>query len=149
MKKRLCIVTIILSALLIFAGCSSSAPMVNPLVPSDYPDPPASERLIAQPIYMAWDGINGESWSYEFSKDGIIEECSEPTYDPEDENAIEMEELPGGRYVWFQGVSPGDVVVTFTTKNAKGKVVSIQQTAFRVFDDLTIALLHSENENFR
>ena len=140
-------------------------PTVEALVPGDYPDPPAEERYASLPIQMDWNMGGGESWDYEFSVDGIIEEGKvDPS--PGQEAAEPLAEwsydIEGGRLVWFHGLAPGDVVVTFTTTSKpmevdkKGnyiegeeRVVDIMQCAFRVFDDLTIALLHKERESFR
>jgi hypothetical protein len=99
---------------------------------------------------MAWDGAGGETWEYAFSAD-IIAEGSEPPPPPEEEGIIvaPLFEAPGGRKIWFQGLSPGDVVVTFTTKNSKGKVVEIEQYAIRIYEDLKLAVLHKEDSSFR
>ena len=150
MKKRIGIAIIIFSVLIALAGCNGNTPKVDPLVPGDYPDPPAEEILDAQCVYVSWDGANSESIGYELSATGIIEEGGGPTAPAsEDEEAIESTEASKGIDIWFHGVSPGEVVVTFTTKNEEGKVVGIQQTAFRVYDDLTIANLHTEGESYR
>ena len=120
------------------------------LNPGDYPDPPENQILEFLSIYIAWNGPGGETWDYEYSAGGIVEECGKPAQPEEDDELLFIEdELPGGRTLWFKGVSPGDVVLTFTTQSDSGETVDIQQYAIRVFDDLRLGLLHTEHESFR
>jgi hypothetical protein len=138
--------------LVAFTGCS--APQVKALNPGDYADPAEEERAEALPVYIAWDSMGGETWEYTFSVDGVIEEGNEPAspdpyVDEDGMTVIEEIDAPGGRSVWFYGVSPGDVVVTFTTEDSQGKVVDIQQYAIRVYDNLQLALLHYQYDDFR
>jgi hypothetical protein len=122
---------------------------------SDYPDPPEDQRDETFNVYMAWDGAGGETWDYAFSVDGILEECDQPLPEPEpgsedgDEIVIYEDTPPGGLMVWFRGVSPGDVVVTFTTYDANEEVVAIQQYTVRVFDDLKVAQLDEVIDDYR
>ncbi|GHU61433.1 hypothetical protein AGMMS49983_01140 [Clostridia bacterium] len=152
--KRTIIIALIFALVMctgLLAGCGS--PKVASLNPGDYPDPPADERYDVLPVYMAWDGGSGETWAYEFSVDGLLEEGSRPPEpepaEDEDFLVVPEDDPPGGRTIWFQGVSPGDVVITFTTKSDKGKVVDIQQYAIRVYEDRSLALLQSEQHDFR
>jgi hypothetical protein len=151
MRKKLMIVLAVTQVFLLLAGCNS--PTVTTLNPERYPDPPEEERYEALPIYIAWDMMGGETWTYEISPDGILEEGSQPPKQPEPETGEEIldedYDPPGGRSVWFVGVSPGDAVVMFTTKSDKDEVVNIRQCAVRVYDDLTLALLHDEVDNSR
>jgi hypothetical protein len=154
MKSRTIAVFAIMAmlALVAFTGCG--VPKVEALNPGDYADPAQEEWVDALPIYIAWDAMGGETWEYEFSVDGVIEEGSqpalpEPNVDEDGMTVIEEFDAPGGRSVWFYGVSPGDVVVTFTTKSSGGKVVGIQQSAVRVHDDLKLAYLEYQYDDFR
>jgi len=94
---------------------------------------------------MAWNGAGGETWEYTTSAEGVIEECGpSPKPAPNDDDdmvVFEEDELPGGVTLWFSGAAPGDVDITFTTKNADGKTVYIQKYTIRVFDDLRLAEL--------
>ena len=127
---------------------------VKVLNPADYPDSPDAQRVLVLSIYVAWNGAGGETWAFETSVNGIIEESSAPpSRKPEqDEDGfiiIEDVLLPGGRDIWFKGTKPGDVVLTIITKSNKGKIVDIQQHAIRVYQDLKLSLLHTETESFR
>jgi hypothetical protein len=152
-KGLLSIIAVAAVFVLLSGGCSPKEADV--LDTGDFPDPPADQRHEILPIYMAWDGAGGETWEYEFSAEGVIEEGSSPNppggmYEDEDGMTIVLDEdPPGGRTIWFQGVSPGDVVVTFTTVDENGKVVDIQKYTIRVYEDMNLALLHSEQESFR
>jgi hypothetical protein len=155
MKKNIKIM-LIAASILLLTGCGS--PKVQTLNPGDYPDVSEDKRSEALPIYIEWNGAGGETWEYAFSVDDIIEEGSEPIQQQEEEaegdDGIPLDvpldyNPPGGRTIWFQGLSPGDVVVTFTTENSKGKVVEIEQYAIRVYDDLKLAILHEEDNSFR
>ena len=129
------------------AGCRS--PKVTAINPAGYPNTPQDKRHEALSIYLAWDGGSGETWKYAFSADGVIEQTGKPSQ-PEQEGIIMADdELPGGLTMWFRGLSPGDVVVVFTTKDNRGKTVAIHQYAVRVYDDLRLSLLHEEFKNFR
>jgi len=126
--------------------------LVEALDPGDYEDVPEDRRLEVLSIYMAWDGAGGETWIYELSAENVVGECGPPPKPEPAPDGMEIfldDELPGGRTLWFKGVSPGDVVIAFTTKNEKGKVVDIQQYAVRVYDDLRLALLHAEHNSYR
>ena len=117
-------------------------------------DPPENQRLEYLPVYIAWDGAGGESWDYEVSVEGIIEESGPPPVSEsiEGDDAIDIfvdDEMPGGRILWFIGVSPGDTTLTFTTKNEGGETVGTQTYAIRVYKDLKIALLNEESTDNR
>ena len=143
-----CALLVGLVPFLSLTGCGAS--MVKALNLADYPDPPEDQRYELLSIYVAWNGAGGETWTYEVSADDVIEEGSPPPQPEDDEFNIYIdEELPGGRTIWFKGVSPGAVELTFTTKDDSGKVVAIQQYAIRVYEDLRLALLHEEYNNFR
>ena len=121
---------------------------------SAYPDPPENQRVEYLSIYMAWDGAGGEYWDYEVSAEGIIEESGPPPAPEkiEGDDGIDIlveDELPGGRTLWFVGVSPGDTALTFITRNEGGETVAIQMHIIRVYEDLKIALLHEESSNNR
>ena len=142
----------ILSVMLL-TGCGSSDD-IKALDPTDYKDPPEDQWKEVLSIYIAWDGAGGEVWEYEMSEKGIVEECGPPAKPAaeEEEDLLTIDEgddPPGGRSVYFRGLSPGDVVITFTTENDSGEVVDVQQYAIRVFDDLRLALLHEERTNLR
>ena len=125
---------------------------VEALNPDDYEDTPEDKRLDVLPIYMAWNGAGGETWTYGLSAENAVEECGPPPKPKPTPGEIEifMEyDPPGGRTLWFKGVSQGDVVIAFPTKNEKGKVVDIQQYAVRVYDDLRLALLRAEHNSYR
>jgi len=129
-------------------GCGS--PAVGTADLDDYPDAPDDQRHERLSIYMAWDGGGGETWDYELSVENVISESSPPPVEEEEDGLILVfDELPGGRTLWFEGVTPGDVVLTFTTKNNSGEVVDIQKYVIRVYDDLRLATLHTESNNFR
>ena len=144
-RRRIDVPTLMLACALL-AGCSASH--LAPLNPSDYPNPPQAQRYEALPVYIAWNGLGGESWTYAFSAEDIVKEGSRPRQ-PQEENVITEDDPPGGRSVWFQGVSPGDTVITFTIRNARGQVKDILQYAIRVYEDLKLALLHAESKHFR
>ncbi|MDL2237299.1 hypothetical protein LJC56_05660 [Christensenellaceae bacterium OttesenSCG-928-K19] len=150
MKTRAKVIITIVAVLALAALAGCGTPKIDVLNPGEYDNPPGDEWADALPIYMAWDGAGGESWEYEFSAEGVVEEGGAPA-PPESEDGIVLEEYdpPGGRTVWFYGVSPGDVTITFTTENSNGKVVDIQQYAVRVNDEMQLALLHQQNDNFR
>ena len=129
------------------AGCRS--PKVTAINPSDYPNVPQEKRQEALSIYVAWDGGGGETWKHAFSADGIIVRTGKPPQPEQDGFVMADDELPGGLTMWFRGVSPGDVVVVFTTKDNRGKTVAVHQYAIRVYDDLKLSLLHEELKSFR
>ena len=145
-SKILRIVTIVMLAFVLLVGCVS--PKVKALNPGDYPEPPESQRYEVLPIYVAWNGVGSETWTYETNMAYIIREGSKPPQPIEGDVIIE-DELPGGRTIWFLGISPGDVVVTFTIQDNTGKVVDIRQYAIRVYENLQLALLHYEYNSFR
>ena len=153
MKKT---IVMILSLIIItITGCGNTN--IETIAPDNYPDSPENERHESLSIYMAWDGAGGETWDYELSVTGIIEEGGQPPSAPdgvyEDEDGFLTLDAdfdpPGGRSIWFKGVRPGDVVVTFTIINDQEKIVDIQQYTIRVYDDLRLSLLHSESESYR
>ena len=126
--------------------------LVEALKPGDYEDVPEDKRLEALSIYMAWNGAGGETWICEFNTENVVEECGPPPKPEPVPGGMEIfldDELPGGRTLWFKGVSQGDVVIAFTTKNEKEKIVDIQQYAVRVYDDLRLALLRAEHNSYR
>lgn len=139
------VIIVMLTAVLL-AGCACRN--LATLNPGDYPDPPQVQRHEVVSIYIAWNGVGGETWTPAFSAKGIMEECG-PSRQAQEENVIVEHEMPGGRTLWFRGVSPGELVVTFTIRNTKGKIMHIQQHAVRVYEDLKLAMLHTELRHFR
>ena len=147
LNMRLVVFTVLIPLLMSPAGCSP--PAATPTEPDAYPDAPEDQRHERLSIYIAWDGFN-ETWDYEVSAESVISESGPPSREEaEDGIVFEDIELPGGRTLWFKGLSPGDVVLTFTIKTYEGEAVDIQRYTIRVYDDLRLAILHSESTSLR
>ena len=139
-------VLLVMLTVVLPAGCASRN--CATLNPGAYPDPPPMHRHEVVSIYIEWNSLGGEYWTQAFSAKGIVEECGPPRRARE-ENVIAEDEMPGGRTLWFRGLSPGDLVMMFTIRNAKGEIMHIRQYAVRVYEDLKLALLHAESRHFR
>jgi hypothetical protein len=119
--------------------------------PKDYSDSPEERWREVLPIYAAWNGFD-EHCTFHFDKQGIIEEGNPPPRPQATDGETVLlpeEDPPGGRTFWFRGLSPGDAVITFTTKKHSGKVVYVRQYAIRVHPGLRLDLLHEEHTDFR
>jgi len=147
-KIKLVILATMIPLFALPMGCGSPAASTADL--DDYPDTPDDQRHERLSIYVAWDGGSGETWDYELSVENVIAESSPPpSVEAEDGVIFVDDELPGGITLWFEGVTPGDVALTFTTKSDAGEVVDIQKYVIRVYDDLRLAILHTESNSFR
>lgn len=136
---------------LVCAGCGKAAPA--PTSTAHLPDPPEDEWLYELPIYWAWNMMPEakEGWDYTFSREGVVEEGRRdaPATGQEGDGVLEDLEAPGGRTVYFRGVAPGDVVITFTTKQNGKKVLDVNHYTVRVYEDLRLALLDTEHHSYR
>jgi hypothetical protein len=58
-----------------------------------YPDPPKEHRHEVLPIYVAWNGTGGETWSYVVSVDSIMEESAPPPKPAAAEDPIPLNQI--------------------------------------------------------
>ena len=148
LKTKLAIMAAMIPLFALPMGCGS--PAGSAVDADDYPDIPSDQRHERISIYMAWDGGGGETWDYDLSAENVISESSPPPpVDTGDGIMVFEDELPGGITLWYEGAAPGDVVLTFTTRSSTGEVVGVQKYVIRVYDDLRLAILHSESDSFR
>jgi len=118
------------------------------MIAGEYADPAQSGRHERLPLYIAFNG-GVEFFRYKYGWDGLIEETGPPSPTPGSGYVYEDEFAPGGATLWFRGVEPGNVVLTFITEDLDGRVVALKHIAVRVYDDMRLAVLHEEHISYR